>query len=120
MKAARLFLLPLVLAALLAGGCGSDDEDTDTSATPPAPGVENCGGTTVAGTSALQATDVSCDAARDIVADWARNEDCATDVSRPGCTIRDGYICIGVRVNDGLAVSCARPNRSISFLAKSD
>ena len=121
MRFAR-FLLLLALAAFVVAGCGSDDEsDTQppaaTSSAPPGAAVENCRATTVAGTSQLHVTDVSCQTGRAIVAGWAKSNACSAGSSHPACTVR-GYRCIASRTDAGLSVNCARPGRSISFLAK--
>ena len=125
MKLAR-FLLPLALAAFLVAGCGSDDgSDTATqppaasSTAPPGAAVENCRKTTVTGTSQLHVTNVSCQVGRGIVASWTKSNACTAGSSHPACTIRD-YRCIASRTDAGLSVNCARPGRSISFLAQPD
>lgn len=139
MKFARLLLLPIAFTAVFAVGCGSSEDDGDATAPsqPPAatspsseppsattrtapPGVraEGCGNTTVAGTSGLQVTGVGCPIGRGVVAAWTKSDSCATDVSRPACTVYRGYRCIGARTDAGIAVSCAQQGRSISFLAR--
>lgn len=130
----RPFLLPLTLAALfavgvLATGCGSSNDESrttsepaaTTSTTPTAPPgatAQECGNTTVAGTSQLRVTGVGCPVARGIVANWAKSDSCAATNSRPACTVYRGYRCIAARTDVGLAVNCVRPGRSISFIAK--
>ncbi|HET8639236.1 MAG TPA: hypothetical protein VFL89_03205 [Solirubrobacterales bacterium] len=137
------FLLPLALAALFAvgilvTGCGSSDGESSTSTgreptattgttpeatatVPDAPAgatAQECGNTTVAGTSQLRVTGVGCPVGRGIVASWSKNDACTADSSRPACTVNRGYRCIAARTNAGLAVSCARSGRSLSFIAK--
>jgi hypothetical protein len=132
----RHFLLSLVLTAVfalgaLATGCGSSDNESSTSTTsepaattsttPTAPAgatAQECGNTTVAGTSQLRVTGVGCPVARGIVAHWAKSDACAAHTSRPACTVSRGYRCISARTDAGLAVSCARSGSSISFIAK--
>jgi hypothetical protein len=132
----RHFLLPLVLAAaftlgMFAAGCGSSDDESGTSTTsepaattsttptePPGATAQECGNTTVAGTSQLRVTGVGCPVARGIVANWAKSDACAAANSRPFCTVYRGYRCIAARTDAGLAVNCVRPGRSISFIAK--
>jgi hypothetical protein len=135
MRPAHRLFLPFALAALLVAGCGSSSDSesetgggpssrpavTTTSPTaPPGAGAESCGNTTVAGTSQLQASGVGCAIGRGIVAAWANDASCAAATSRPSCTVYDGYRCIGARTDAGIAVSCARPGRSVSFVAKRD
>ncbi|MGB7587082.1 MAG: hypothetical protein WBM00_00060 [Solirubrobacterales bacterium] len=133
MRLARRLPLPVVLAAILAAGCGSSSGDhsqtttgtsperisptTGTSA-PPGASTQSCGNTTVAGTSQLRVTGVGCPIGRGVVANWANDASCTADVSRPSCTIYHGYRCIGARTETGIAVSCTQPGRSIAFLAK--
>ena len=129
----RRFLLPLVLAALLGVGvlvvgCGSSNDESSTGATseatatvpdaPPGATAQECGNTTVAGTSQLRVTGVGCPVGRGIVASWSKNDACTAADSRPACTVNRGYRCIAARTDAGLAVSCARSGRSLSFIAK--
>ena len=126
MRLAHLLCL-LTLAATFAAGCGSSSDDesgtttgkaTPSNAAPPGASAESCGNTTVKGTSQLQVTGIGCPVGRGIVASWSNNDSCAANVSRPACTVYRGYRCIGTRVDAGLAVSCARPGRSLSFTAQ--
>ena len=130
----HLSLALVTLAALLfAAGCGDSSTDKGQTTTgtaserqsgattvPPPPGssAQSCGNTTVRGTSGLRVTGVGCPTGRGIVAVWARTDTCSADVSRPACTVDHGYRCIGARTTTGIAVACARPGQSISFLAK--
>ena len=134
----RHFFLSLALAAVLAlgalaTGCGSSDDESSTSTTsepaattsasptaPPGATAQECGNTTVAGTSQLRVTGVGCPVGRGIVASWAKSDACAANSSRPACTVSSGYRCIAARTDAGLAVNCVRPGRSISFIAKSN
>jgi hypothetical protein len=123
-----------VLAAALLGGCGSSsDGGTGTqtatgsgsaSGTPAqsgaAPGgasAQSCGNTTVTGTSGLRVTGVGCPVGRAVVAAWSQEGSCSAADSRPACTV-SGYRCIGARTDAGIAVSCAQPGRSLSFVAR--
>jgi hypothetical protein len=113
---------------ILATGCGSSDEESSSSTSseptatipdaPPGATAQSCGNTTVTGTSQLRVTGVGCPVGRGIVASWAKNDACAANTSRPACTVYRGYRCIAARTDAGLAVSCARSGRSISFIAK--
>jgi hypothetical protein len=126
------------LAAALPAGCGSSSDGgsgTQTGsqtgeaagaqtqggapgATAPAgASAQSCGNTTVTGTSGLRVTGVGCAVGRGVVAAWSANDACAAGNSRPACTV-SGYRCIGARTEAGIAVSCARPGRSIAFLAR--
>lgn len=55
------------------------------------------------------------------MAGWARRNKCSSpgDASRYSCTVSD-YRCLAARIDRGLAVSCAQPGRSLSFIAKRD
>lgn len=132
----RPFLLSLALAALLAAGvlvtgCGSSNDESSTRTSskpgattstkptaPPGATAQECGNTTVAGTSQLRVTGVGCPVGRGIVASWAKSDACAASNSRPSCTVYRGYRCLATRTDAGLAVSCARSGSSISFIAK--
>jgi hypothetical protein len=120
---ARLFPLVLV-AALLASGCGSSDDQapTATATTPPAPpgaAARACGGT-AAGAGQLRVTGIGCEEGRAVVAAWAGDPVCSgpADASRFSCAVHDGYRCLGAATARGIAVSCSRPGSSVAFVAK--
>jgi hypothetical protein len=130
-------LLVVVALAALSAGCGSseggsgygsrdttDNSPTATATTPEAPpgaSARTCEGTAV-GAEELRVTGVSCDVGLRIVAAWAGKPSCSTPAggSRFSCSIYDGYRCLGTSAGRGIAVSCARPGASASFVAKSD
>jgi len=118
------------IAALLATGCGSDSDggtETDragggattqpSSSAPAGTSARSCpsAGSAIA---ELRVTGVGCGTGRAIAAGWSRHADCASpaDASRFACTI-DDYRCLGTATERGVAVSCARPQRSIAFIA---
>ena len=125
-------ILPPALAlALLVAGCGSGDS-TETAQPGGAEttqaqqsGAEGPSGVTARpclspGKPAvlMRVTGVSCSKGRDIVAGWASRSGCAPAAgdSRSACTV-DGFRCLTTVAGRGLAVTCARPARSVAFLA---
>lgn len=124
-----------LLAAALALGCGSGDEETgiEAPATETAPPTRDGygGGAAPAGAAArgcetravdaerLRATAVSCGEARRVMFAWQRAEGCGLigDASRGSCVVHS-YRCLSARTGRGVSVSCARPGRSIAFLAQ--
>lgn len=118
----------LVSAALLSacGGSGdgseasTDPQPRTRSATAPAGATAHeCEGG--AGAKAkLRATGLPCTEALGLVAAWERADGCApaAGASRSACEITGGYRCLSVVTDRGVAVSCARPGRSIAFTAK--
>ncbi len=129
MRPARLLLILALLAAAAPAGCGSSNDDatneartTATATTPPAPAgaaVWSCEGT-VAGTGDVRVTGIGCDGGRGVVARWASEPSCSAPAgaSRFACTVHGGYRCLGAGAERGIAVSCARPGSSVSFVAK--
>jgi hypothetical protein len=140
MKAIRLTILAAlaVLAMGALASCGSDDEDGTTEGTttdapaqtseapssgaPSAPAgasAQTCDTYAVDAESLRVTGGVSCGEGRKTMLGWQRAESCRTgeDASRGACSVR-GYRCLGVRVDRGVAVSCARSGRSITFIAK--
>lgn len=119
--------IPLVLlaAALLAAalaGCGGDGGGEGASATEP--------GSAPAGAAALEckahasdaeqlrAAGVACPWARALMYRWGGRRDCAPagGASRSSCRI-GAFRCRGTAAGRGVAVSCARPGRSVAFLS---
>lgn len=120
----------VVLAAALAGGCGSSDDGGSEPSTATAPkssgqkapagaSAKECVGR-VGAASALRATGVSCTQAKALAAAWARNQGCAPagGSSRASCKLEGDYDCLAAMTGRGLAVSCARPGRSVAFTIK--
>jgi hypothetical protein len=62
---------------------------------------------------------VGCAVGRGVVAAWVNKDACQgpAGASRSACTVSD-YRCVGAATERGIAVSCAQPSRSISFIAK--
>ena len=128
---AVLAVLAVGPAALLAG-CGSSDEEqttpsgtesgATTSASPPAEGpagsaVQTC---TVKSTELenLRVTGIDCGIGQQVATGWTHVPSCAKPQggSRFACSVR-GYRCLSATVDRGVAVTCARPGRSIAFIA---
>ena len=123
-----------VAAAVLAGGCGSSDETTGAGETtgpnPPAststtPGQEapigvrarSCKGDGSGGE--VRVTGVPCGLGHLLVAAWYKDDACSSPAGASRTSCRLGvFTCLGAATDRGLAVSCAAPGRSISFLAK--
>jgi hypothetical protein len=126
-----LAVVVLVASLVMAfvGGCGSSSNETSTSSSsdernapaskaPAGAAARDCAGA-AGGVSHLRVTGVDCSTGRGIVASWDRRGDCRAPAgaSRASCGI-EGYRCLGAAIAHGLAVSCAGPGRSISFVAK--
>jgi hypothetical protein len=111
----------LVLVAILASGCGSSGTEspgagsTETTA-PQSAAVQDCAGTS-AGVKGLRVSGVGCATGGGVAAGWTAKGACAPPpgASRTSCAVGD-YRCLGTATERGLAVSCARPGRSISFV----
>jgi hypothetical protein len=119
-----------VLAVALLGGCGSSDDDGSDASTATAPksagqkapagaSARECAGKVGAAT-ALRATGLSCKQAKALTAAWARDKSCvpAEGASRSSCKLEGDYDCLAAMTGRGLAVSCARPGRSVAFTIK--
>jgi hypothetical protein len=136
----RLLLWILLFAAALAvpaTGCGSSDggsgygsrDSTESSPTatattpdaPPGASARTCG-EPVPGAEELRVTGIGCDVASQVVAAWVAKPSCSAPASgsRFSCSVDDDYRCLGAKAERGIAVSCARPGASVSFIAKSD
>ena len=126
--------LPLALAAaLLAAGCGSDQSSETT--TPAGSGAETnrakqSGAEAPTGVRAracrntgesllLRVTGVACAKGESVAARWRSNSGCrpAAGESRSACSV-GGFRCLTSSAGRGLAVTCARPERSIAFIVK--
>lgn len=127
MGQARHLLSLLALVAILSpvvGGCGSSADDSTErksgggaprSTAPPGATVRAC---TAAGVTGLRVSGVSCARARKVASGWDGKRICRAPrgASRTSCSV-DGFRCLGTSTERGLAVSCAEPGRSLSFLA---
>lgn len=121
-----LSLLALVAALGVAvGGCGSSDEGSTEgtsggrvpeSTAPPGATARSC---TAAGVAGVRVSGVSCARARAVASSWDGEEGCRAPQggSRASCSV-EGFRCLGAATDRGLAVSCARPGRSFSFIAR--
>lgn len=119
--------LVFVAAALLSAGCGSSGEGprnesstataTEPAEAPPGATAQSCKAT-VRSVGALRATGISCQTAAQVAAGWTASSGCAPsgNSSRTSCSI-GRYRCLGLHADRGIAVSCAAPGHSISFLA---
>ncbi|MBK5218912.1 MAG: hypothetical protein JJE35_03880 [Thermoleophilia bacterium] len=123
-------LVIVFLAVALLSGCGSSDEGGSTSGTQAAPkggdstapagaSAQSCAGQAEAATG-LRATGVDCKQARLLMAKWVRSRGCTPPdgASRSSCKLKGDYDCLAAMTDRGLAVSCARPGRSIAFTVK--
>ncbi len=120
----------VALAAALLGGCGSSsDGGASSGGSTAAPKASESGAPAgasaqacvlnVDGASGLRVTGISCGKGQKTAIAWQRDASCrpADGGSQAGCTV-GGYRCIATATDRGLAVSCARPGRSIAFTAK--
>ncbi len=132
------FAVTVICAALLAAGCGGGGSGGSNTTAPPGGGT-NGGGTpkkatapnapagskvvdckeSAATVEGLRATAVDCGTARATMLRWGRAGACdlAANASRGSCSI-DGFRCQAVRVDKGVAVSCAHPGSDVAFVAK--
>jgi len=122
-----LLVLAVAAVALTTGGCGSSDDGSEgtttggggtTSRAPAGASAQNCSAT-VDEVADLSVTGVDCEEGRDVAALWTAQRSCRTPsgASRVSCSVGN-YRCLGASTDRGLAVSCARPGRSISFVAQ--
>lgn len=138
----------VVAAALLVAGCGGGSGSTGSTgvSTAPGSGAENGGeapggaakkatapnassapagskvvscGASGAGTGRLRATAVDCGTARQTMRSWNEAQGCtlAKGASRGSCSVT-GFRCQAVRLDRGVAVSCARPGGDIAFVGR--
>lgn len=123
-----LAVLAAGLFALLGSGCGASDETTESGSSsggaastskPPAGAAARDCAAAVAGISRLRVTEVDCPTGQDVVFGWDEKGSCRAPAgaSRVSCNV-GGYRCLGAATESGLAVSCARPGHSVSFVAK--
>lgn len=126
-------LFAVAALAAAATGCGSADggsgygsrdsteaAPTATATTPEAPpgaSARACGGA-VAGAEEVRVTGVGCDVGLRVVAAWLGKPSCSAPPggSRFSCSVYSGYRCLGASTARGIAVSCAEPGASVSFI----
>jgi len=123
------FTLALTLAVLAVVGCGSSGSpgtgSGGTTSTSPASGRAPAGAAahgcpaSLHGVGELRAVGARCATAAEVAASWAAEKGCtpAAKASRSACTV-GRYRCLVTSTDRGLAVGCARPGRSISFVAR--
>lgn len=128
MRSCGLTILLAVLAlAVAAAGCGSSSDETTgtTSAAqekiqeaPVGVRADRCGEGATAG-GEVRVTGASCKLGRELVAGWHKDSACSAPegASRTSCRLGE-FTCLGAVTDRGVAVTCAAPGRSISFLAK--
>jgi hypothetical protein len=113
-----------LLAALAGAGCGSSGSGSSSGERPqggqaPLGATAHTCAASTRGVGELRVTGVTCSAAVGVAAGWAAKDNCAMakSASRGSCTV-GRYRCLAAATQPGLAVSCARPDRSISFIAR--
>lgn len=142
-------LAVLVAAALLVAGCGGSGSEGSSSTAPEGGATqEGAAGEGGAGESGapkkatapnapagskviscsgggeksaqLRATAIDCDTARTMMQHWESSGACGLgeDDSRGSCTL-GGFRCQAVKVDAGVAVSCAKEGADVAFIAKS-
>lgn len=119
--ATSILAIALLLAAL--SGCGGSSDESGSTTSPGASSSTSPAGASVhvcslnvGGVAGLRAVGVSCGEARRLASAWRRSSDCPASpgASHSACTVR-AYRCIGTVTGRGLAVSCSRPGRAVSF-----
>jgi len=105
------------------GGSGSETTAPPPSATtspgaPPGVTVKTCSDDLTEPPGA-RVTGASCAEGRATVATWTHTTSCSLSkgASHSACTV-GRYRCIAAAADRGIAANCARPGRSISFVAK--
>lgn len=129
-------LLLALIAAALAVGCGSDESSETTSGrsgtettqahesgaggakSPVGVRARSCT-VTASDYEMLRVTGVDCRAGAKVAAGWTEGPGCrpAPGESRAACSVGE-FRCLTAAVGRGLAVTCARPERSVAFIAK--
>jgi hypothetical protein len=132
-------ILPLVLVTgVLIAGCGSDgssettapaqsggettpaQESTQPSGAPAGATARVCpgGGDNV---RQLHVTGMDCGRGATVARGWAAGSGCkpSGEQSRSACTV-GRFRCFATVVDEGLAVSCGRPEQALGFIAKPD
>lgn len=137
MRLTTLAATAILGAALLLAGCGGSGSGGSNTTAPPAGGTTN-GGTPKRATApnapagskvvackgggaaakGLRAAAVDCGTARATMLRWGQTSGCelAEGASRGSCSL-DGFRCQAVKADRGIAVSCARPDGDIAFIA---
>ncbi|MGA8745309.1 MAG: hypothetical protein WB507_05550 [Solirubrobacterales bacterium] len=120
----------LAIAVLLAG-CGSSSapgppaqsraqhpSQASTSTAPPGAAARACH-SPLGAVGQLRAAGTGCSIGRVIAIDWRNRPACSSPsaASRRSCTV-SGYLCLAATTDAGIAVSCAKEGRAISFIDK--
>lgn len=123
--------LVVAITALVAvmDGCGASSSDQGSpgghgtasprgATAPVGASAQRCTGA-VTGVEELRVSGIDCAVGRGIVASWANVRRCSVPAgaSRFSCPIA-GYRCLGAATDRGIAVTCARPGRSVSFITR--
>ncbi len=115
----------LVVAVLVLAGCGSSSEETtgggppaSTSSAPQGVRAGVCKGA-AALKGEVRVTSIACGEARSVVAAWNGEPKCFSPggASRYSCKVGK-LTCLAASVDAGIAVTCARPGRSLAFVAR--
>ena len=122
--------IALATALALAAGCGSSNEQTGTGSGPP-PATSSTAPQAPVGVRAkscdathgtlgpVRVTGISCSQGLAAVTAWMGRSDCTPAASESHSSCRVGHlVCIGSVAGSGLAVTCAGPGRSISFIRR--
>jgi hypothetical protein len=109
--------LTLLLAAGCGGGASTGETGGSTVSPPPGASAQECTSAPI-GVSELRITEGDCETARSVASAWLKASSCAAPAhaSRQSCRV-GGWLCLGLSAERGIAVGCARPGRSIAFLA---
>jgi hypothetical protein len=128
--------IAVVVAAMAVSACGSSSEETtgggDSAPTAPANpsqppassssapgGVEATACGSVGSATRVRATGVACARARKLASAWSAAENCTIPkgASRGSCRV-SGTVCLSTVSGRGIAVSCAKPDQSVAFIAR--
>lgn len=122
-------LAVLALAAALLLGCGGSSSQESSTAG----GAQSQGGTSTApagasvrhcrsgeaGVTGLKATGTTCNEARHVMLGWTHSSACRPPqgASRSSCPALS-FRCLATATDHGWSVGCAKPGRSIAFIAR--
>jgi hypothetical protein len=128
-----LLVVAIALAALVLAGCGSSSDETTAgkateTTSPAAPKANSSGlhgafakscGAAAGGVAKIRATGISCAKGKKLATEWSAAENCTIPqgASRGSCRVGP-TICLSTVSDRGVAVSCARPNQSVAFIAR--
>jgi hypothetical protein len=121
MRLAAALLTAALLAASLAA-CGSSGSGSETTrggggqqSSPAGASAQACAAATRV--EGLRVTAASCGEGQRVALAWVHGSDCqpGAGASRAGCRV-GSYRCGAVRADRGVAVTCARPGRTVAFV----